>query len=171
MKLGNYVEARELINTGDLIAIRATHGGFPALTRWVTKSPYTHTAVALQLAGRLLIAEMNGGGACLVPLSRYSDSDFDVFACPVDRIEATMSMFDLLGLDIGYDFGDLVRIGGHELLGIALPPRDDDNLVCSALSASIYLHAGWKPAGLPSIPSPRNVVAAIGAAPIYEVRR
>lgn len=166
-----YGDVRELVATGDLIAVRSTHGGFPALTRWVTKSPYTHTAVALQIAGRLLIAEMNGGGACLVPLSRYMNCDFDVFACPVDRIEATTSMFDLLGNDIDYDFGDLARIAGHELLGVPLPPRDNGNLVCSALSATIYLHANWQPRGLPSIPAPRDVVVAIGAAPIYEVRR
>lgn len=167
----NYAEARPSICTGDLLAIRSHHGGLPALTRRVTGSPYTHTAVALMLGGRLLVAEMNGGGAVLTPASRYQDVDFDVFACPVDRIEATTAMFDLLGLDIRYDFIDLARIAGHELLGIPLPPVDDDNLICSALSASIYLHAGRARASLPSIPAPRDVVAWIESPAMLEVRR
>lgn len=166
-----YLDARWRIATGDLLAIRSHHGGLPAITRRVTRSPYTHTAVALVLGGRLLVAEMNGGGAVLTPASRYGQTDFDVFACPVDRMEVTTAIFDLLGMDIDYDFGDLVRIGAHELFGFALPPVDDDNLVCSALSASIYLHAGMERGELPSIPSPRAVVDWLGTPATLEVRR
>lgn len=168
----NYAEARGLIKSGDLIAVRSHRGGLSAITRVVTKSPYTHTAVAIWLADRLLLAEMNGGGACLVPASKYADTDFDVFPCPLaDRGEVIQAAFDLLGLDIGYDFPDLLRIAGHELLGIALPPADDSNLICSALSASIYLHAGLVRVGLPSIPAPRDVVEWLFALAMLEVRR
>ncbi|OHC68623.1 MAG: hypothetical protein A3H93_09170 [Rhodocyclales bacterium RIFCSPLOWO2_02_FULL_63_24] len=167
----NYAEARGLIGTGDLVAVRSHRGGLSAITRVVTQSPYTHTAVAIWLGARLLLAEMNGGGACLVPASKYADTDFDVFACPVHSTEAEGAIFDLLGLDIGYDFGDLLRIAQHELLGRPLPAADDKDLICSALSASIYLHAGLPRSGLPSIPSPRDVAAWMGVAPTLEVRR
>lgn len=80
-------------------------------------------------------------------------------------------MFALLGQDIGYDFGDLLRIAQHELLGRPLPPANDGRLICSALSASIYLLAGLSRLGLPSIPAPRDVVAWLLAAPVLEVRR
>lgn len=166
-----YADVRDQIGTGDLIAVRSHRGGLSAITRVVTRSPYTHTAVAIRMGGRLLLAEMNGGGAVLVPASKYADTDFDVFDCPVDRAEVVVAAFDLLGLDIGYDFGDLLRIAGHELLGIALPPTDDGDLVCSALSASIYLHAGLPRGALPSIPAPRDVVAWLDVLPMLEVQR
>lgn len=166
----NYAEARAQIRSGDLIAVRSHHAGLAWLTAAVTRSPYTHTAVAVWLADRLLVAEMRAGGDVLVPASRYLDSDLDVFPCPVEPVAAIGALFDLLGMDIGYELADLLRIAGHELLGIALPPRDEGGLICSALSASIYLHAGWRPADLPSIPAPRDVVAALACPPRLEVR-
>lgn len=166
-----YADVRDLINTGDLMAVRSHRGGLSALTRIITKSPYTHTAVALWLGDRLLLAEMNGGGACLVPASKYADTDFDVFACPMRAADVAGAMFDLLGLDISYDFGDLLAIAAHELLGRDLPPVDDRNLICSALAASIYLNAGLPRGGLPSIPAPRDVAAWMGVGPTLEVRR
>lgn len=167
----NYAEARGLINTGDLVAVRSHRGGLSAITRRVTHSPYTHTAVVIWLGGRLLLAEMNGGGACLVAASKYSDTDFDVFACPVHSTEVEGAIFDLLGLDIRYDFGDLVLIAEHELLGRPLPVADDNELICSALSASIYLHAGLPRGSLPSIPAPRDVVKWMGVGPALVVHR
>lgn len=168
-----YADARDLINTGDLIAVRSHRGGLSALTRIVTKSPYTHTAVALWLGDRLLIAEMNGGGACLVPASKYADTDLDVFACPMRSADVVTAMFDLLGMDISYAFGELLAIAAHELFGRALPPveADDDDLICSALSAAIYLDAGLPRGSLPSVPAPRDVAAWMGVGPTLEVRR
>ena len=167
----NYADARPLITTGDLIAVRSHRGGLSALTRAVTKSPYTHTAVAIWLGGRLLLAEMNGGGACLVVASKYSDTDFDVFACPVPSGSVMVAIFDLLGMDLGYDFTDLLRIADHELLGIPLPAVDEGGLICSATSATIYLRAGLVRGGLPSIPAPRDVVDWLRVGPTLEVKR
>jgi len=166
----NYANARQLIKNGDLVAIRSKHGGLPAAVRWVTKSPYTHTAVALWCEGRLLIAETNGANAAISPLSQRQGQDFDVFSCPVTRADAVDAVWNVLGVSIGYDFGDLFRVAANRLLGVPLPPADDDKLFCSALSATIYKHAGWRPAGLPSIPAPDDVVRAIGAGSVLEVR-
>lgn len=165
----SYAEARDRIKTGDLIAVRSLGGGLPALTRMVTRSPYTHTGIALWESGRLLLVETRGVAA-LVPLSQYEDSDFDVIDCPVDRQAAYLCVYHLLGRTIRYDFMDLLRIGAHELLGVPLPEADDELMVCSALSAAIYKSAGWQPsADFPSLPAPRDVVRAAGRVAI-EVR-
>lgn len=166
-----YAAARDRIRTGDLVALRSTHGGLPALTRWVTRSPYTHTAVAVWMGPRLLIAEAGAAGNVLAPLSHYEGTDFDVFACPVQVSEFQSALWDVLGARIRYDVADLLRIAAHRLLGVPLPERDEEGLICSALSATIYLHAGWTPADLPSIPAPDDVVYALGTPPRLAVRK
>lgn len=170
-----YANVRDHILTGDLIAIRKRTGFLPVLTRWITGAPYTHTAVAVWVGSsgvdRLLVVESNAAGASLSPLSNYRGMDFDVFRCPIDRYKTHASMWRLLGNKIHYDIKDLVRIGLNRLFGVPLPEHDDDNLICSALSVTIYRKAGWRPAYLPSIPAPDDVVAAIGEKPLFEVRR
>ena len=166
-----YIQARAQINTGDLIAVRSRRVGFPLLTRVVTRSPYTHTATAIWLGDRLLLAEMLGAGGVLAPVSKYADNDFDVFGCPLPPGACVTPTLDLLGLAIDYDYGDLLRIGLHEWFGAPLQAADNDQLICSALSASIYLHAGLPRGGLPSIPTPRDVVAWLGTAPKLEIRQ
>jgi hypothetical protein len=165
-----YADARSQIRTGDLIAMRKRHGFLPTLTRWITRSPYTHTAVAIWCADRLLVAEEKGSGAFLTPLSQYADIDFDVFLAPdTVRVNIEPVIWETLGAPIGYDFADLFRIAANRLVGWPLPAVDDSQLVCSALSASLWLHAGWRPCNLPSIPAPADVVAAFGMLPFLEV--
>lgn len=170
-----YTVVRDCIQTGDLIAFRKRSGILPTLTRWITCSPYTHTAVAawVEAGGicRLLVAESNSGGSSLSPLSCYADIDFDVFRCPVNRDIVHVSMWRLLGRKIHYGFADVARIAANRLVSWPLPRKDDGNLVCSALSAAIFFRAGWRPVNLPSIPAPDDVVAALHAKPMFEVRR
>lgn len=170
-----YADARDRINTGDLIAVRKRHGLLPTLTRWITHSPYTHTGIALWAGTfeepRLLVAEEKGSGGCLTPLSQYADIEFDVFAPPRETlISIEEVIWTTLGAPIGYDFTDLLRIAANRLVGWPLPASDDALKVCSALSASLWLQAGWRPFYLPSIPAPDDVVAAIGVPPDLEVR-
>lgn len=169
-----YDEAREHLQTGDLIALRSRKGLAAWLIRLVTRSPYTHTGVAIWVGSRLLVVETRNGPASLVPLSQYQPHDFDVFTAPVDetsRVFGRNVILDTLGNEIPYAYGDLVRIALHELLGVPLPKHPPDRLICSALSELVYRRLGWAPQGLPSIPTPRDLVTAIGAAPRMEVRR
>lgn len=171
-----YDEIRDLVRTGDVIAIRKRHGFLPTLTRWVTRSPYTHTAIALwvEVGGvdRLLVTEAKASGAFMAPLSQYAGVDFDVFDAPrlsIHLIE--QAIWSTLGQPIAYDFLDLLRIGVNRLFGIPLPDHDDESMVCSALSAFILMRAGWQPiGGLPSLPAPDDVVAALVMPPRWEVR-
>lgn len=173
----NYTDIRAGIRTGDLIAFRKRNGLLARLTRWVTKSPYTHTALAVWIyhyggEHRLLVAEQKGSGAFLTPLSQYAGSDFDVFDAPREVVlEVHNMIWKTLGRAIGYDVLDLLRIAANRLIGWPLPKRDDANLVCSALSATIWLKSGWQPRWpLPSIPAPDDVVSALGVPPVLQYR-
>ena len=171
MITGAYNEVRPHVADGDLVAVRSRHGVFPNLTRLITGSPCTHTAIALWLEGGLWIAEMRSGGNVLVPLSQRAHEDFDVFDCPVDRRNLRGRVLGCCA-KIDYDVGDLLHIAAERLFGIPLPAQDDDVLVCSAYSARVWLSAGWQPGGLfPSIAAPGDVVAALGAEPKAVYRR
>lgn len=159
----NYEQARPLVQDGDLVAVRSARGGLSALTRWVTRSPYTHTAMAIWIADGLWVAEMGLGGNHLVPLSHYKDRRFDVFDCPVERETVRRWTLTVMREPIEYDLLDLLHIAVHHLLGTPLP--NARGCVCSAFNAATYLWAGWTPAGLPAIPAPSDVVAALGGVP------
>ena len=172
----NYTDVRAGIRSGDLIAFRKRRGLLARLTRWVTKSPYTHTAIALWVGfselPRLLIAEQKESGAFLTPLSQYAATDFDVFEAPQEVvIDVGDTVWQTLGEPIHYDFADLLCIAANRLFGWPLPKRDDASLVCSALSATIWLKSGWQPRWpLPSIPAPDDVVSALGVPPVLQFR-
>lgn len=184
-----YPQARTLIATGDLIAFRQRGGLLHWLIRRVTRSPYTHTAIAVwagpegipqhhslyvrHYSGRrLLVAEAKASGAMLTPLSQYARVDFDVLPCPrAAKVKVEPVLWRTIGHPITYDVLDLLRIAAHRLLGRPLPVRDDARRICSALSAEIWHRAGWqaKPP-LPSIPAPDDIVRAHGGEPILKVR-
>ncbi len=171
----NYVAVRNQIRTGDLIAVRKRSGVLPVLTRLVTRSPYTHTAIALWCgdAGhrRLLVAEAKASGAFLTPLSQYADVDFDVWRAPRETLlSIEAAIWEAIGAPVGYDVLDLVRIALNRLAGVPLPTHDNALKICSALSATLWLQAGWKPRYLPSIPAPDDVVAALAIPPAFAVR-
>lgn len=169
-----YEQARDDIKTGDLIALRSRKGLWSWGIRLVTRSPYTHTGIAVWIGHRLMVVETRGGPASLVPLSQYRIHDFDVFDPPItkrDRVYIRDDIYCVLGEEIPYAWSDIARIALHELLGVPLPKHAPDRLICSSLSELIYRRNGWKPQGMPTIPSPRDLVKAIGSAPRMEVRR
>lgn len=164
-----YADIRNSIKTGDLIGVKRTTGLFPIATRLVTNSPYTHTGIAIWAGNRLLLAQTNAGGCNLAPLSQEAIYDFDVFDCPVDRNKCESAIWTELGTRIAYGFLDCVRIFGYKVFGIPLPVKDGSDLICSALSATIYKLCGWKPVGLPSIPWPGAVTDQLQYAKKFEV--
>lgn len=162
----DYRQARGRIADGDLVAVMSRHGALPLLTRLVTGSPYTHTAIALWLDGGLWAAEMGAGGNVLVPLSRYEARPFEVYEPPgLSRLAIRNAVTESLRGKIPYDVADLARIALWRLARLALPAEDRGGLVCSAYSARVWRAAGWRPARLSAIPAPDEVVAALGARP------
>jgi hypothetical protein len=156
-----YEELRGQVQTGDLVAMRGARSLLAKATRWATRSPYTHTAVALRFRRGVWIAQMDGAGNVLVPLSQYADTDFDVFTCPVDREQVRAVVLEQLRLKIRYGWGDIAYLALHRVVGIPLPLQDDEDKVCSSYSATAYLLAGWGQV-MPSIAAPADVVAALG---------
>jgi hypothetical protein len=168
-----YDDARPHIATGDLIAVRRRSGWLAKATRLITESDYTHTGVALWVGPpgdrRLLMAHINGGGASLVPVSQESGFGFDVYASPVPADAIERAIWSTIGVRIAYSIADLFRIAAHIKLGTRLPQQGTE-YICSALSAHLYLLAGWLPVNMPSIPWPGAIVAALATPPRLEVR-
>lgn len=159
-----YADLRPQVLDGDLIAVRNPVSLLGKMTVLVTRSPYTHTAVALWLDGGLWIAEMDGVGDVLVPLSQYADAPFDVYRCPVDRALVRKAVLSQLRGKIGYGWAECLYIGLHKLFRVSIPPTGGAVEICSTLSAAAYRAAGWL-AALPQIAAPCDVVRAIGGAP------
>lgn len=153
-----YSDARDLIRDGDLIAVRGRRGVVPILTRWVTRSAYTHTAVAVWLDGGLWAAEINIGGNHLIPLSQLRD-DFDVFDCPGDRAAVRDVVLGRLRTARRYGVLDLFLIAARRLLGWKLGDSPDE--ICSEFSARVYAEAGIS-LKLPRLPAPDEVAEAVG---------
>lgn len=138
-----YDDARPLIATGDLIAVRETHGLLAPLTRFFTRSPVTHVGTALWMDGGLWMAELNGGKNHAIPLSQLSETDFDVYECPVDRVKVRATTLAALRLKIGYGIIALPIIGLLNWLRIKVFIHARRVLVCSGYCISIYEAAGW----------------------------
>lgn len=164
-----YADIRNQIKTGDLIAVKEKGSITSFAITTVTKSPYTHTAIAIWAGGRLLVAETNPGGCRLAPLSQLDIYDFDVYECPVDRNACEQALWKEVGSMISYGYLDCIRIFGYKVFGISLPVTDGVDLICSALSATIYKQAGWTPTGLPSIPWPGAVTDQLQNVKKFEV--
>lgn len=152
-----YADARGLIADGDLIAVRGRRGVVPILTRWVTDSEYTHTAIAVWLDGGLWAAEINVGGNHLIPLSQLRD-DFDVFDCPGDRATVRDVVLRRLRTARRYGIWDLFRIAARRLFGIRA--GNGEHEICSEFTVVVYSEAGIE-LNLPSLPAPDEVVSAV----------
>lgn len=161
-----YLEARDRINTGDLVAVKSRQGFLPTLTRLVD-GPYTHTGIAIWIEGGLYISEINSGGNHLVPLSQV-DQPFSVLPSPVSTNGGLRgSLFYNLRSKVHYGFVGLIRIGLYSLFGVVTKPWTEDP-VCDEFSIKVYKDAGWLGVGLPPVVSPSGLVRALGL-PILEV--
>lgn len=167
----NYDQAREFIKDGDVLAFKRRSGPLAILTRWVTQRPETHTGIAAWSGGRLLLVQANGGGVNVIPLSQEAEFAFDVYDPPagLDRDAIVLAAWEAIGARLSYAIIDLFRIWAFLWLGIPLPADPGVNPICSLLTARILIAAGWKPVGLPSIPWPGAVAAAMNRPPRLSV--
>jgi hypothetical protein len=133
--------ARFSIATGDLIAVRTAHSILGRLTQFFTRSLYTHTGVAIELAGRMFMAELNGGRNHLVPLSQISD--YDVYACPEGLTDVEAAVLEWLRYQVDYGPGAFIAIGFLNWFKIKIFVHWRRLLVCSGYCVAIYETAGW----------------------------
>lgn len=129
------------INTGDLIAVRKAHGILGRLTQIITRSPYTHVGTAIWLAGKLFVAELNGGRNHLIPIIQIDE--YDVYECPegLENIEAAIMRW--LDFSISYGMVAFVAIGFLDWFKIKTFVHWRKILVCSGYCVAIYETAGW----------------------------
>lgn len=138
--MSDYQRARPLIRDGDLIAVRGSHL-IDRLTSIVTRSPYTHTGVAVWLDGRLFMADLNSGRNHLTALSCIDN--FDVFMPPIgiDRTQIRKAVFDWLAKPISYGMLAFVVIGLKCALRLKVFIHWRKIIVCSGGSVEIYENA------------------------------
>ena len=160
-----YDEARPKICAGDVIGVRGRKGPLAWLTRLITWSPYTHVGIALWLGDGLYLAEINGGGNHLIPMSQLANTGFDVVRCPANPADIPFAIETQLRDNHGYGFLTLGVIAIRRLFGIEIV---GDGAVCSSYAANILTQAGWNHS-LPTDPAPDEVMAAAGLV-ILEVR-
>lgn len=134
----DYAAARNLIRTGDLIAVRDVHGLLGRATTLFTHSPYTHTGVAVWLGTRLFMADLNSGRNGLHAVSCLEK--FDVCTpppgLPCTVIEA--AIFDWLARPISYGYAAFVLIGLKCALRLKVFIHWRKIVVCSGGSVEIY---------------------------------
>lgn len=139
-----YQEARSLIETGDAVAVKRKTGLLASLTRLLTRSDYTHNGIAIWLDGGLWMAELNGGGNHMIPMSQLENMDFDVFYPPVDdRIAIKQAILSVLREHQDYGFAALPVIGLLEWLRVKAFLHARRVLVCSGYVVKVYEEAGW----------------------------
>jgi hypothetical protein len=164
----NYEQAKTQISDGDLVALKRTDTWFWWLVSRVTRSPYTHTAIAVRVGNGVFVVELHWSGPRIVPLRSYRHP-FDVFSCPVSQETVRRAAFAFAAKRIRYDWLDLFRIGLFNLFRLR-PAADQGGLVCSSFNARIYRYAGWQPPPkFPRIPSPGAMVRALNTEPTLEV--
>lgn len=134
----NYEQARDQIKTGDLIGVRDVHGLLGKATVTLTRSPYTHTGVAVWLGDRLFMADLNSGRNHLTALSCVKS--FDVTSPPpgLAREHIETAVFDWLANPITYGYAAFVLIGLKDMLGVKKFIHWRKIIVCSGGSIQIY---------------------------------
>lgn len=156
-----YSDARLHIQTGDTIAIMGRSGLLAALTRFFTRSDYTHIGIAFWMGGALWMFEINSGRNHAIPLSQLQGTNFDVYARPPELGEAAVMESILANLRDKIDYGFLAIpvIGLFEYLKIKASTRWRDELVCSGIAVKVYEDAGWPPRS--RLVSPARLVAML----------
>lgn len=156
----DYAEARDLIKDGDLIAVRGAHSIIGKLTQFFTRSPYTHTGIAVWLGDRLFMADLNSGRNHLTPLSQLGS--FDVYAPPpgLNRQRIVVAVFDWLAKPIEYGFAAFIVIGLKCWLRLNTFIHWRKVIVCSGGSVQIYEMAGWSEHS--RMVSPGELAAMVG---------
>lgn len=140
-----YTAARRLIETGDLIAVRGRNGVLAPLTRFFTRSPYTHVGIAFWIKGELWMSEINGGHNHAVPLSQLDGIDFDVFERPPEVTSAAvkLAIHEAQRKRIKYGYLSLPVIGLINFLRLNVQINARQIMSCAGFSVMTYETAGW----------------------------
>jgi hypothetical protein len=156
----NYQQARNTIQTGDLIVNCRAHSILGTMTQTFTHSKYTHSGVAVWLGDRLFMADLNSGRNHLTAVSQLED--FDVYEAPpgLHEHDIETAIFDWLAKPINYGFLAFPVIGVKCALGLKTFIHWRKIIVCSGGSVQIYEMAGWSEHS--RMVSPGELAAMVG---------
>jgi hypothetical protein len=131
------------IETGDIIQIRTAHNWLGRLTQFFTRSPYTHTGMALWFGGIWWLVELNGGRNHITMLVQWAD--YDVYARPAEVSEDAAREAALAWLATPQEYGYLafIVIGVLNWLRIRVFVHWRRILVCAGAIVAILERAGW----------------------------
>jgi hypothetical protein len=139
-----YEEARSLISDGDAIMVKSRRGLLAHLTRFFTRSDYTHGGVAFWTAGGLWMTEINSGKNHAIPLSQLSETDFDVYCCPIADAKAMRyAIQEAMRVKIHYGWPSLFVIGLINYFRIKVFLHARKILSCAGYCVMTYELAGW----------------------------
>lgn len=145
MDVKSYVEARSLINDGDVVFIRNKNTIVAKAIRFFTKSKYSHVGFAfwIETAGRkrLMMVEAQGkANRRVVNMSFYAGVELDVIAAPRDWCEIGNVALGRLG-QVEYSWLEAAYVGIREFLlkyfQIEIPRKDFPGEICSEYIARI----------------------------------
>ncbi len=140
--LPSYLEARELIQNGDIVFIKNGTSIWSKLTQLVTRSRMYHTGIAFWVRDpafnpHLFLLETHKGGRRIVTLSSYEKHAMEVIEAPLDWSTYCGDFIENTGL-IDYSIEEYVAIGLWELFKVRVKTGKLSE-VCSKLVA-LYLN-------------------------------
>lgn len=144
----DYKTERDTINDGDVLLFQGT-GLFSRLIRWVTRSKYSHSGLAIWWNDRLMVLESTTPEVRVMPLSiligHYPRVDLytPVRDDHCNRVQLFEAATEVLGKR--YAVWTIVRFMRRILLKIrggGDPRRPPDKFICSQLVSYAYREAG-----------------------------
>lgn len=144
-----YNQMRDTINDGDVLLFQGT-GLLSSIIRWVTRSRYSHSGLAIWWNDRLMVLESTSPEVRVIPLSiligHYPLVDLYT-VIPVDNFNR-IQLFDAATEVLGkrYAVWTLIRFLRRILLKIrgggVDPRKPPDKFICSQLVSFAYREAG-----------------------------
>lgn len=142
-----YLEVREQIESGDLIAFEVSKYA-PKISNFIklfTNENIYHIGIAVWMYSsegdrRLFIVQASNGNRQIVPLSLYEDETMLVYAAPVPFEQISGVVLERIGR-IKYSYPDLISIWAKEKLKIR-NVKNFSGEVCSEMIVNIFQTVG-----------------------------
>lgn len=140
-----YEDARDQIQSGDIIFICNKGLFHHKLITWFTRSEHIHVGIAfwttIEGGPHLMISEANGGAQRrIVNLSHYKDHDMDIIVAPRPWPEISEKTLERLG-QVQYNWIQAGYVGVSEkfqhAFGFSLPDIDMPGEICSEFVANV----------------------------------
>lgn len=142
-----YLEARDQINSGDLIAFEVSKYA-PKISNMIklfTNEDIYHIGIAVWMYSsegdsRLFIVQASNGNRQVVPLSLYEDETMQVFERPVPFDQISGVVLERIG-SVKYSYPDLISIWLREKFNVR-NAKNHSGEVCTEMIVNIFQSVG-----------------------------